>query len=118
MRRATLERMTGQSRAASRRDPESFVNGPAGGPEPPRLDVSGTDRSAGFARYSDSDEEELDDDEEETDHVNQTSASTESQIMRCYRCEAMSEYIHGNALQVEPDYVHAYHFVLKRLLST
>ncbi len=100
MRRVTRERMTGQSRAASRRDPESFVNGPAGGPEPPRLDVSGTDRSTGFARYSDTDEEEFDDDEEDTDHVNQNSVSTESQIIRCYRCEAMSEYTNGNALQV------------------
>ena len=103
MRRTTRESMTGQSRAASRRDPESFVNGPAGGPEPPRLDVSGTDRSVGFARYSDSDEEELDDDEEDTDHVNHTSASAGSQIMRCYRCEAMSDYSPGNPLQVHPD---------------
>jgi hypothetical protein len=100
MRRVPRESMTGQSRAASRRDTESFVNGPAGGPDPPRLDVSGTDRSTALARYSDTDEEELDDDEEDTDHVNQHSASTETQIIRCYRCEAMSEYNPGNPLQV------------------
>ena len=98
--------MTGQSRAAtSRIESESFVNGPAGGPEPPRLDVSGTDRSPPFARYSDSEEEDDDDDDDDENRnspgsVQESTGSAESQIIRCYRCEAVSDFVTGNPLQV------------------
>ena len=96
--------MTGQSRvAALRQDSESLVNGPAGGPEPPpRLDVSGNDRSQPFARYSESDEDDEEDDQEEPGLISPPRTSTESQIIRCYRCEAISEFSPENPLQVPP----------------
>ena len=94
--------MTGQSRAAatSRAESENIVNGSAGGPEPPRLDVSGTDRSPAFSRYSDSEEGEDEDEQDDVISGSGPSSSNDSQIMRCYRCEAVSEYVNGNPLQV------------------
>ena len=93
--------MTGQSRAAaSQLDSESFVNGPAGGPEPPRLDVSGTDRSPALARYPDSDEDDEDDEPDEGEEDIAIRGTQESQIVRCYRCEAVTNYTSGDVLQV------------------
>ena len=102
MRLSDISSMTGQSRAAaaSRLDSESSGNGSAGGPEPPRLDVSGTDRSPAFSRYSDSEEGEDEDEPDNTIGVSGLNSTNDTQIMRCYRCEAVSEYSNGNPLQV------------------
>lgn len=85
-------------RASSYPGPSVLAGVAVGSPPPSREDVSGSDNTSLPRRDSISDS----DDEYSDLHTNLDSnaASQSSQMIRCYSCETMSDFMPGGALQV------------------